>query len=165
MESERWDASLEKLRTTFDRKKDSIFKRLIEIEEDKQEKTEETRLEADKLKKKFAGIFIKISIAERKIREKRQEKENASRVRNNAWLEEQKRKREKHLLGVNKALHNKQLLNMAAITSNKTSKIAQLQLKCDYYDKCSEDIFQENRKLEGKIRELQTIQNNIDKDL
>jgi len=164
MEIERWEASLDKLRTTFDRKKNSIFKRLKDIEEDKQQKNEQKRAEADKLKKKFAGIFIKKSIAERKIRENRQTKEKASRARNNAWLEEQKRKREKHLLEVNAGLHEKQVGHMAEITSHKTSKIAQLQLKCEYYDQCSGDIFQENVMLEGKIRNLQKIQKSIDKD-
>ena len=165
MELERWEESLEKLRTKFDRKKFSILKRLQEIEENKEQKTEDTRVEVDKLKKKFAGIFIKKSIAERNIREKRQVKENSSRSRNNWWLEKQKRNKEEHLLEVNKKLHEDQVRNMAEITSDKTAKIAQLQLKCSYYEECSEEISRQNITLDEKISDLQAIQKKVDKNL
>ena len=161
MELERWEASLEKLRTTFDRKKDSIFKRLQEIEDNKQKNLIEKKRESDKLKRKFANIFIKNSIAERQIREQRQEKEKRDRARNTAWLQEQKEKRERHMAVVNKKLHDSEVQHIADVTSQKTAKIAQLQLKCDYYEQCSKEISRENTKLNEKMCDLQKLEQNI----
>lgn len=146
---------MNKMVTTFDRKKNSIFNRLKAIEEDKLTRKEVKDKAANKLKKKFAAFFIKKGIAERKIRERRQAIENNTQARNNAWLQKQRVERELYLLKVNRKLHKKYVAQLAEITCDKTSKIAQLQLKSEYYNKNLQDVTEQSKAVEAKLSRLQ----------
>ena len=95
IELDRWDKRLEKLRSTFDKKKNAIFNRLQEIEEDSLKSTAQKKADTDKLKKKFAAEFIKQRIVERQAKEKRQQAEETVRIKNSAWLQKQKSERDK----------------------------------------------------------------------
>ena len=165
MELGRWEARLNKMITTFDRKKNSIFKRLTEIEQDKLKRQEEKDIEVDKLKKKFAAIFIKHNIAERNVKRKRQELEEAARNRNSAWLQKQKEEREEKLRESNLKNRNAQMSGLAKISTEKAARVGQLQLKLESYDANLETLEREKRQMEERLHKLQKEHKKINKNL
>ena len=165
MELGRWEARLNKMITTFDRKKNSIFKRLTEIEQDKLKKQEEKDIEVDKLKKKFAAIFIKHSIAERNVKRKRQELEEAARNRNSAWLQKQKEEREEKLRESNLKNRNAQVSGLAKISTEKAARVGKLQLKLESYDANLETLEREKRQMEERLHKLQKEHKKLNKNL
>lgn len=165
MELGRWEARLNKMITTFDRKKNSIFNRLKDIEEDKLKKQEEKNVEVDKLKKKFAAIFIKHSIAERNIKKKRQELEEEARNRHSMWLQKQKVKRDKKLRESNRKHRETQVSGLAKISAEKAARIAKLQLKLECYDSSLESLEKENRVMEERVHKLHKEHKKLNKNL
>lgn len=165
MELERWENSLNKLRTTFSRKKSAIFHQLERVEEQKNRREDEKIREVDKLKKKFASAFIEQGLAEREVKATRQQLERDARNRNKAWLDKQREERERHLSGVNKRIHNICVKQLAAITTNKTNTIAQLELKCEYYDEDLAKVQEENTHLNNKLAKLHKIQKSQNSNL
>ncbi|KAL5249138.1 hypothetical protein ACHWQZ_G018097 [Mnemiopsis leidyi] len=165
MELGRCEARLKKMITTFDRKKNSIFKRLTEIEQDKLKKQEEKDIEVDKLKKKFAAIFIKHSIAERNVKKKRQELEEAARNRNSAWLQKQRGEREEKLRESNLKNRNTQMSGLARIASEKAARVGKLQLKLESYDANLETLEREKRQMEERLHKLQKEHKKLNKNL
>ena len=165
MELGRWEARLNKMINTFDRKKNSIFNRLTAIEEDKLRRQEEKDVEVDKLKKKFAAYFIKHSIAERNIRKKRQELEKGVRNRNNAWLQKQKEEREKILRKSGIKQRETQISGLAKISSEKAERIAKLHLKLEHSETTLESLEKENVVMEERAHTLQEEHKNLNKNL
>lgn len=165
MELGRWEARLNKMINTFDRKKNSIFNRLTAIEEDKLRRQEEKDVEVDKLKKKFAAYFIKHSIAERNIRKKRQELEKGVRNRNNAWLQKQKEEREKTLRKSGIKQRETQISGLAKISSEKAERIAKLHLKLEHSETTLESLEKENVVMEERAHTLQEEHKNLNKNL
>lgn len=165
MELERWENSLNRLRTTFSRKKSAIFHQLERVEEQKNRREDEKIREVDKLKKKFASAFIEQGLAERKVKAARQQLERDARNRNKAWLEKQREERERHLADVNKRIHNICVKQLATITSNKTNTIAQLELKCEYYDEDLAKVQEENTHLNNKLAKLHKMQKSQNSNL
>ena len=165
MELGRWEARLNKMITTFDRKKNSIFKRLNDIEEDKLRRQEEKDVEVDKLKKKFAAIFIKHSIAERDIKKKRQELEEEARNRNKTWLQSQREERDKKLSESNRKYRETLVSGLAKISSEKAARIAKLHLKLESYDKILENLAKENWVMDERVHKLHKEHKKLNKNL
>jgi hypothetical protein len=165
MELGRWEARLNKMITTFDRKKNSIFNRLNNIEKDKLKRQEEKDLEVDKLKKKFAAIFIKHSIAERNIKKKRQELEEGARNRNNTWLQKQKEVRDEELRESCLKTRKTQVAGLAKISAEKAARIAKLQLKLEGYGSSLDSLEKENEAMEERVHKLHKEHKKLNKNL
>lgn len=156
---------MEKMVTTFDRKKRSIFKRLSDIEADKRRRQEEKDIEVDKLKKKFAAMFINHSIKERSAKRTRQELEKEGRHRNELWMLKQKEERNRKLQEISEKTRATQVSGVAKVSTEKAARIAKLQLKLETCESNLEGINREKKAMRERLgmlqRDYKKINNNL----
>jgi len=142
----------------FNNKKDSTTRKREEIEKQTIETCIKKERNTKELKEKFASAFIKGKLHETEIKADRVKKEIKAKERNAKWLADQKEAREKYLEGQKKIMYERQMNKLAEITMNKSGKIAQLQMKCEYYEKNIDETLDTNNMLQGRLAGLQKLQ-------